>query len=178
MLTLDVTRLKISKSITLIILKINQMKTLEINQKKGQNLVSKKTLLFTNDIINDLYENNEINTNYSQTNNSVLANIYEFDDEYELKLLAPGVEKNDIEIDVDNDNMLTISAEITEEINEDITNFQRQEFINRGFKRSFQLPINTIPEDISAVYKNGIISLYIPKIEDLEINETIDFVII
>ena len=154
------------------------MKTLEINQKREQNLFSKKTILFTDDIINDLNENSESKSNYSQTNTSVLANLYEFEDEYELDLLAPGVEKNDIEIDIDNDNMLTVYAEISKELNEDITNFQRQEFINRGFKRSFQLPINTIPEDISAVYKNGIISLYIPKKEELEINETIDFVII
>jgi HSP20 family protein len=154
------------------------MKTLEINQKREQNLFSKKTILFTDDIINDLNENSESKSNYSQTNTSVLANLYEFEDEYELDLLAPGVEKNDIEIDIDNDNMLTVYAEISKELNENITNFQRQEFINRGFKRSFQLPINTIPEDISAVYKNGIISLYIPKKEELEINETIDFVII
>ncbi len=154
------------------------MNTLEINQNREQNLFSKKSLLFTDGIINDLIENNEINNKYSQSNTSVLANIYEYDDEYELKLLAPGIEKNDIEIDVDNDNMLTVYAEIANEIIEDATSFKKEEFLNKGFKRSFQLPENTIPEDISAVYKNGIISLYIPKKEDLEINETINFVIV
>ena len=154
------------------------MNTLEINQNREQNLFSKKSLLFTDGIINDLIENNEINNKYSQSNTSVLANIYEYDDEYELKLLAPGIEKNDIEIDIDNDNMLTVYAEIANEIIEDATSFKKEEFLNKGFKRSFQLPENTIPEDISAVYKNGIISLYIPKKEDLEINETINFVIV
>jgi HSP20 family protein len=154
------------------------MNTLEIDQNREQNLFSKKSLLFTDGIINDLIENNEINNKYSQSNTSVLANIYEYDDEYELKLLAPGIEKNDIEIDIDNDNMLTVYAEIANEIIEDATSFKKEEFLNKGFKRSFQLPENTIPEDISAVYKNGIISLYIPKKEDLEINETINFVIV
>ena len=154
------------------------MNTLEINQNREQNMFSKKSLLFTDGIINDLFENSEIHNKFSQTNTSVLANIYEFDDEYELKLLAPGIEKNDIEIDVDNDNMLTVFAEIAIEKNEDATTFKREEFLNKGFKRSFQLPENSIPEDISAVYKNGIISLYIPKKEDVKISETINFIIV
>ncbi len=94
--------------------------------------------------------------------------VYTFDDEYELELLAPGLEKRDIDIDVDYNNVMTISAEADDEEKEEKRICQRQEFANKGFKRSFQLPEDAISDDITAIYRNGIISLFIPKKEELK----------
>jgi HSP20 family protein len=91
------------------------------------------------------------------------VNIKESTDEFEVELAAPGLDKKDFNIELNND-MLTISSEkkIENEIKEG-QQFARREFSYQSFSRSFTLP-NTVDNDkIRAKYENGILRVSIPK---------------
>lgn len=86
---------------------------------------------------------------------------------YKVKVQLPGVEKDDIDIELDNDFM-TITAEIREEKeekNEEEKNlrYHTNEFRYGKYQRtiSFDQPIKS--EEATAEYKNGILKITIPK---------------
>ena len=92
------------------------------------------------------------------------VNIIENTKDYKIEMAAPGLEKKDFKIEVDN-GMLCISSEKEEEKKEEGLNFQRREFSYRGFSRTFQLPENSVPDKIDAKYDHGILQLTLPKKE-------------
>jgi len=98
------------------------------------------------------------------------TNIIENEDNFELNLAVPGFEKKDIKIDLE-DNLLTISSE--KEIEEENVNFSRKEFTYQKFSRSFTLPKTVNAEKIKADYKNGILSLILPKVEEAKLKKAI-----
>lgn len=109
---------------------------------------------------------------------NVLANVNEYEEEYEIEMLAPGFAESDIEFEVDENNVLTVLAESTDsEDKYSNLNCMRNEFIIRSFRRSFQLPDDVESDEISAIYKNGIINLFIPKTDDLNFLETLESII-
>lgn len=81
---------------------------------------------------------------------------------YELEVAAPGFEKEDFNVSVDN-GMLTISADTTQENQEDQNDYTRREFSRTSFTRSFSLPDNISQEDITANYKDGLLHLTLKK---------------
>jgi HSP20 family protein len=91
------------------------------------------------------------------------VNIRETDTNYQVELAAPGLKKDDFKISLYKD-LLTISAELTSESNDDQNGYTRREFSYSNFKRSFSLPEKADKESIKAGYENGILSLTIPKI--------------
>ena len=93
------------------------------------------------------------------------ANVKENDKNYEVELSAPGYEKKDFNISVDN-GILTISAEKKEEKEKKEDNYTRKEFGYSSFSRSFNLPINTSEESIDAKYEDGVLKLAIAKKEE------------
>ncbi|MET2984143.1 Hsp20/alpha crystallin family protein [Aureibaculum conchae] len=106
-------------------------------------------------------------TNFSETNTSLPAvNIKENEDEFTVQVAVPGMDKKDFQIDLDND-VLTISSEKKEENEETKDNYTRREYSYQSFKRSFNLPKNVVDSDkIKANYKNGELSIAIPKREE------------
>lgn len=93
------------------------------------------------------------------------VNISEGENEFTIEVAAPGLEKNDFKIDLEND-VLTI-ASIREDNKEKVQdNYTRREFGYCNFSRSFNLPDSVEAEKISAVHKNGILSVNIPKKEE------------
>ncbi len=92
------------------------------------------------------------------------VNVKETDGMYELEVAAPGLEKEDFNVSVDN-GYLTISAkrEKSEETKDD--NYTRREFNYTAFSRSFSLPENVNADNVAATYKNGILHITLPKRE-------------
>jgi len=119
-----------------------------------------------------LFENDMFdwsNRNYSSTNTTLPAvNIKEDKDEFEVEMSAPGFEKGDFKIELNN-NLLTISSEkkIENETKEG-QQFTRREFSYQSFCRSFNLPETVESEKIVAKYENGILSVSIPKKEEVK----------
>jgi len=93
------------------------------------------------------------------------VNIREDEKRFLLELAVPGMEKKDLKIDI-NDDLLTISSEIKNETEESREGYKRKEFSYSSFCRSFQLPENINKEKIEAAYKDGILSVSLPKAEE------------
>ncbi len=90
------------------------------------------------------------------------VNITERDKDFLIELAAPGLEKKDFRVEVDND-LLTISAEKEEEKEEKENGLTRKEFSFNKFSRSFRLPENAKFEQIDATYADGILRILVPK---------------
>ncbi len=92
------------------------------------------------------------------------VNITEKDDLYELEIVAPGFEKQDFKIHLDN-TLLTISAEKKPEENVENGKSIVKEFFAKSFKRSFTLDEKIDSEKIEAQYVNGILKVTLNKKE-------------
>ena len=90
------------------------------------------------------------------------VNIKETENEYVLEVVAPGFQKEDFKINLDN-NTLTISAEKKEETENQNEKFVRKEFKQQSFSRSFTIDENINAENISAKYVNGVLALNLAK---------------
>lgn len=99
--------------------------------------------------------------------NSVPLNIEETDNSYVLELVAPGLQKKDFQIGVDN-NMLTVSYKKTEDNKDENKKWVTQQYRQQEFTRTFTLDNSVNVEKINAHYENGILRVFIPKNEEAQ----------
>jgi HSP20 family protein len=92
------------------------------------------------------------------------VNIREDDKNYVLDFAIPGFDKKDLKIDL-NEDVLTIASETKNETEESKDGYSRKEFSYRSFSRSFYIPENVNSEKIEANYKDGILTVSLPKQE-------------
>ncbi len=87
---------------------------------------------------------------------------------YHIEVDLPGVKKEDIHVDVSEDNVLTISGErkAKSEVKED--DYYKCESSYGKFTRSFTLPSNVDAESISANSEDAVLEVVIPKIKEEE----------
>ncbi|NNF33705.1 MAG: Hsp20/alpha crystallin family protein [Saprospiraceae bacterium] len=87
--------------------------------------------------------------------------------EYKVSMVAPGLEKDDFEIEVIGTELIvkvekrTSKEEVTDE-------YTHKEFDLHSFERSFHLPNDVIVKDISADYKRGILTITLPMLEEVQ----------
>ncbi len=93
------------------------------------------------------------------------VDITESENEFLIKADIPGMKKEDIKISLD-DNTLTISGERKEEKEEKGKNFVKKEKAFGSFMRSFSLPHSVDAKGIKASYKEGVLSVNVPKSEE------------
>ncbi|MCH5689193.1 Hsp20/alpha crystallin family protein [Niabella sp. W65] len=86
----------------------------------------------------------------------VPVNITEHENSYEIEVVAPGYDKADFKISVEN-NILTVSAEKKAEDQKENGKSIRKEFQLRSFKRTFTIDNKIDSEKISARFVNGIL---------------------
>ncbi|MCU4176938.1 Hsp20/alpha crystallin family protein [Carboxylicivirga sp. N1Y90] len=99
-------------------------------------------------------------------NMQIKVNIKENESEYAIEVAAPGYEKEEFKLELDNH---VLSIEVSRETNNDNTNenYTHFEFDNGSFKRAFSLPKGKANEaEIAAKYNNGILNIVIPKTEE------------
>ncbi|MGM0530233.1 MAG: Hsp20/alpha crystallin family protein [Bacteroidota bacterium] len=91
------------------------------------------------------------------------VNVKESKDQYTIEVAAPGMDKKDFNVDVQN-NMLVISSEkeSKDESKED-KNYLRREFSYTSFQRSFSIPETVDADNIKAKYDNGVLYVELPK---------------
>lgn len=134
-------------------------------EKKIGNTIFGVPALFDDFVNRELF--NWGNSNFSSTRTTLPSvNIKETSEGYEVEVAAPGMEKKDFKVTLEN-NLLTISSikEHRQEKNEQV--YTRKEFSYQSFHRAFELPKNVVNEDaITARYENGILHLSIPKKEE------------
>lgn len=94
------------------------------------------------------------------------VDVTEKKDHYQLTAELPGVEKKDIDVTLDN-GVLTISAESRfEDKEEKDGRVIRQERRYGHYSRSFNLGGDIREKDIKAEFKNGLLTLTVPKVEE------------
>jgi len=93
------------------------------------------------------------------------VNIKENEKNFTLELAVPGIDKKDLKIDISED-VLTISSETKNETEESNDGYKRKEFSFTSFCRSFYVPENVNRDKIGASYKDGILSVELPKQEE------------
>jgi HSP20 family protein len=101
----------------------------------------------------------------NRTSSMPAVNIKEDDKNYVLDLAVPGIDKKDLKIDI-NEDVLTISSETKTESEESKDGYKRKEFSYSEFCRSFYIPENVNREKIEANYKDGVLSVSLPKQEE------------
>jgi HSP20 family protein len=101
------------------------------------------------------------------TSSKPAVNISENDKNYVLEFAVPGIDKKDLKIDM-NEEVLTISSENKNESEESKNGYKRKEFSYSAFSRSFYVPEDVNTEKIEANYKDGILSVSLPKQEEVK----------
>ncbi len=111
---------------------------------------------FRNDFL-DLWDGDNLNTIPSM-------NITEDKENYKVELAAPGLKKDDFNIDVEG-NLITISCDKETETTEskDKNGYSRTEYNYSCFSRSSTLPDYADTNKITAKYNDGVLNLSIPK---------------
>lgn len=101
-----------------------------------------------------------------QTLSSVPVNIHETKEGYHIEMNAPGRNKDDFQINLE-DGLLTISFEKKEETEQKEYKTIRKEFSYQSFTRSFSVDEKIDTAGIQAKYENGVLKLYLPKKEEV-----------
>lgn len=100
---------------------------------------------------------------FFETGSAIRADIRETEKEYIIDAEIPGARKEDIKLDL-RDDVLTISVEHNEQVNEERENYIRRERRFGSFSRSFYMD-NVNHENVSAKYDNGILKVTLQKNE-------------
>ena len=96
----------------------------------------------------------------TKSTNNPATNVIENDKEFILEFSIPGRDNLDFEIEIDN-RLLSVSLKENYTISNN--NYMLQEFNFSSFSKSYELPISIDLTKIESFYKNGILSINLPK---------------
>lgn len=99
------------------------------------------------------------------------VNIKENNKSFEIEIAAPGLNKEDIKIKLEND-VLTISSEKENKEEKVEETYTRKEFSFSSFSRSFTIPDVVDIDKIKANHKNGILTVGLPKQDEKVANKS------
>ncbi len=99
------------------------------------------------------------------------VNVKETEKAYEIEVVAPGFEKADFKVNLEQ-NLLTISAEKKDEVRDENNKHIRREYRYQSFKRSFTIDDKIDATRIEASYINGVLTLNLPKKEEVKATAT------
>lgn len=116
-------------------------------------------------LLNDIFSEDFVTPSMSYRRESVPAvNIKQDEKSFIVEMAVPGLDKKDINVEIE-DDVLSISSEKQEESQEEKDNYTRKEFHFTSFKRSFNIPENADGSNIEAKHENGVLHIRIPKKE-------------
>jgi len=104
--------------------------------------------------------------NFSQSDR-VPANIIESAQDFRIELMVPGFKRDDINIRLDN-RTLIIEGKLNEEKNHEGERYARKEWNPSAFKRIFKLSDWLLSDQIEARHDNGVLTVIIPKKEEIK----------
>jgi HSP20 family protein len=103
--------------------------------------------------------------NMALANWNPAVDIYDNEDRIIVKAEIPGVDKDHLSVDV-HERVLTLKGERTDENEVNGDNYRRRERFYGKFQRSFSLPHAVDADSITANFKDGVLTVEIPKPED------------
>ena len=119
------------------------------------------------EVFNDFLENERM----QKTNATAPAiNVKETEDEYIVELAAPGMKKEDFEVNINDEGDLTIKMEhkTEENVEEKKYRYLRREFAYSTFEQALILPDDVDRQQISAKVEDGVLNVLLPKIRKEE----------
>lgn len=132
---------------------------------------TRNTAPYFNNVFDSLFS--DALTKNHLINKTPSVNILEDEKAFVIELAAPGLKKDDFQIQIKKDT-LSIWVEKTKSEIEESKDYSRKEFEFSSFARSFNLPENVDAEKITAEYKDGILKVVISKKDDEKLqNRTI-----
>jgi HSP20 family protein len=93
------------------------------------------------------------------------VDVSETESQLTVRAELPGMSQDDIEINLQ-ENVLTLKGEKKQETKEEKENFHRVERSYGSFSRSFTLPSGVKAADINATFKDGVLEITLPKVEE------------
>jgi HSP20 family protein len=125
------------------------------------------TKTFANSFLDDWF-NRSISdfVGFDSVVNQPAVNVVEGKDSLRVEFAAPGFDKQDFALHLENDQLTVTGKRELKTENAGENRFVRREFRYESFKRSFKLPQTVNQEAISAVYENGILNVTLPKKEE------------
>ena len=115
-------------------------------------------------IFGDLFASDADGTDTEKTSWMPTVDISETESGYEIRAELPGVSEADVNVSV-TDNVLTVKGEKRQEAETEGKNYHRVERRYGSFQRSFTLPRHIETDAIKAGFKDGVLTLGIPKAE-------------
>lgn len=105
-------------------------------------------------------------TNMPKTNATAPAiNVLETETDYTVEVAAPGLSKDDFEVNIHNDGDLTIKMEKKSDEKEQKAHYLRREFAYSKYEQTLILPDDVEKEHIAARVVNGVLTVTLPKIK-------------
>ncbi|MDD6007140.1 MAG: Hsp20/alpha crystallin family protein [Bacteroidales bacterium] len=113
-------------------------------------------------IFNDFFDNEWIvKPNFS----TPAINVIENEKDYKVEVAAPGMNKEDFNIHLNENQELVITVEKnTQNEQKEEKKYLRREFSYTKFQQAFQLPDNVDKEKIGAKVENGVLEITLPKL--------------
>lgn len=110
------------------------------------------------------------NSNFAGEQSTLPAvNVKENDNEFLIEVAAPGLKKEDFQLNFDNGRLTISSEKKDEKIEKEGEKVTRKEFSYTSFQRSFNVAENIVnAEKIAAKYNNGILYVSLPKREEVK----------
>ncbi len=128
-----------------------------------KSIVPAKDLFFSN-MFDTFFNDNAMQNLVQDSTFKPGANILETDKSFEIQVALPGMKKEEVKIDL-NENRLTITGERSFKKEENDGTWHYNEIREGKFIRSFILPENIVAEKIEANFKDGILEVMLPKAE-------------
>ncbi|MBO7226588.1 MAG: Hsp20/alpha crystallin family protein [Bacteroidales bacterium] len=121
--------------------------------------------MFPTTLIDNFLNDEWVKSLYKKVATGPAINVMENDTEYELEIAVPGLSKEDLNVQID-ENCLNVSMEkkTGSEQKCEKKNFLRREFSTQQFCRRFELPENVDKDKITAKVENGVLKIVLPKV--------------
>ncbi|MCR5076576.1 MAG: Hsp20/alpha crystallin family protein [Prevotella sp.] len=113
------------------------------------------------EVFNDFFNT----TNMPKANATAPAiNVLESDKDYIVELAAPGLSKEDFDVNIDNDGDLTIKMEKKVNNQEQKAHYLRREFAYSKYEQTLILPDDVDKDNIAARVADGVLTVTLPKV--------------
>ena len=93
--------------------------------------------------------------------------VVESEEGYVVKASVPGINPDDVEITIEED-VLTIKGDYVSDSETEEETYLIRERRAGGFSRSIRFPVEVDAEAVGATYENGVLTLNVPKVEEVK----------
>jgi len=125
--------------------------------------------LFKNDLFYDFMNDFMQGDEYFNPSKVMKTDIKENENDYELEIDLPGINKDDVSIELNNGYLQIKATQNNEnEENKEEGKYIRKERYYGSYSRSYYVGDNVKEDDIKASYKDGVLDIHVNKVEQLK----------